>query len=899
MLSTPKLQLPSLPHLSFSPTILLHSPFLFVSIGLFVLMALSSIWRTARALFALVVAGGALWALYEIANAVNRVVGGTSKTGWITMPSINGGKMTSLPILKTQTLNVGVMLALLIVVVAVFIFYGAVKSSGYSMGYVMNRLWVYFTDDPVIRGKHKDVYTFPNVTIGVGIGEAEPRLPGASEKAGKQIEIKAKDRFLNMGIIGPIGSGKTFMTMKPQIYQDLENISQGVMANMLWISPQPEPSVEKYAESLGIKVRRIHIIDGQMDGKGTNIRFNPLFGDNIDAVISNVNIMLNEQTGDKAKGAAFFDDMAAQATTDSLQLYKYLYGFDEFGNPVEIDMIGWYDRYLVQMNELFFDAVRVQQVSDLEQRGQLDRPLSEVRGDRIRQIVWPKLAYAEKMMLRRAAVSIITEFDGDVDGKNAEAYKNIIRGLRGKVRVLISSQYVQELLGRENEQAKDRPNFAFESWIDPPEWIPPKLTNPFPSGNGFVNLLNKFKYHKYIDEQMQVWKTEAPTKHKGELLSVITGQTDTGKLVGRMVLVFEQQAVLNRPGKDNDKPPVYCYVDEYPSYATRSINEIRTQGRKHCHGMVMAHQSRGQMDDVARNYRRTLESSTRHWVYLSNLGFEDAEDVSKMCGKVKRIKTNTSTRQVRMSGLGKDDGGPLVTKSEQEEMVARFSSDFIRYDMGKNEVIYIGVDDRQGQRPLRMRIVEPRENKTLIKKAVATPGQPAKSAKKRPYKVSAYPPHDIVAKVKWPILTFGHKTLYVYRWGMTVERDAYTDKVPVDPNERFESAQQTEPEPKLLKDIFDENFFNPNEKNKTSEEDDIMEKRVRKIKTTFGKQAVAKSEEDHIDPPEQTNLNEVTRLESEEIQLCKQDGTPLNKKVVGDTIRYVCPTCCARTYQDR
>ncbi|WAH35963.1 type IV secretory system conjugative DNA transfer family protein [Alicyclobacillus dauci] len=436
-----------MPHFTFSMAMFVHHPVFLLIPALVILMILSSIWRMARFLFALSLVGGIGYGLYALGNVVNHAMNRTKgKSNWITMPMISGkDKPSAIPIMQVHGFNDGVMIVLIILALAGALFYGAVKSSGYSIGYVLNRLWVYFAS-PIYRGGKGDTYTFPNVTLGVGIGEAEPGLPGASNGAGRRVVMEAKDRFLNMGIIGPIGSGKTFMTMKPMIFQDLEAISQGTMANIVWISPQPEPSVEKYAESLGLTVRRIHIIDGQVDGKGTNIRFNPLSGNDIDAIISNVNIVLNEQTDDKGKGDAFFDTMAAQATTDSLQLYKYLHGFDSEGNQVEIDMIGWYDNYLVRMDELFYEATRVQLVSDLAIRGQSDTPITEARADWIRRVVWPKISESERTMLRRAAASIINEFGGDVSGKNAEAYKNIIRGLRGKVRVLISSQYVQELL---------------------------------------------------------------------------------------------------------------------------------------------------------------------------------------------------------------------------------------------------------------------------------------------------------------------------------------------------------------------------------------------------------------------------------------------------------------------
>ena len=882
---TPKL---ALPHLSLSLAPLLQHPLFLIAPVLLILMALASIWRTARALFGLALVGGIGYGLFSLAQTINHAMHHKKgSNSWVVMPTINGkNQPMALPVLQVHGLNDGAILVLLILAVAGAIFFGAVKSSGYSMGYVANRLWVFFTA-PIYRGGRGDVYSFPNVTLGVGIGEAEPGLPGSSQGAGKRVVVESKDRFLNTGIIGPIGSGKTFMTMKPMMYQDLEQLAQNTMANLVWISPQPEPSVEKYAEKLGITVRRIHIIDGQVDGKQTNVRFNPLSGNDIDAIISNVNIVLNEQTGDKGKGDAFFDTMAAQATTDSLQLYKYLHGFDDEGNPVEIDMIGWYDNYLVRMDELFYEASRVQWVSELAKLNQLEVSQTERRTDWIRRVVWPKLSEAERTMLKRAAASIMNEFGGDVSGKNADAYKNIIRGLRGKVRVLISSQYVQELLGSDIPQAKDRPNFSFESWIDPKEWTPPQFENPFPMNGGWLSRWkSKNQYKKYLQEQMQVWKQEAPTFRKGELLSVITGQTDTGKLVGRMVLVFLQQAVLNRPGKDNDKPPVYTYVDEYPSYATRSINEIRTQGRKHCHSMVMAMQSRAQMEEVGRGYLRTMEGSTRHWVYLSNLGADDAMDVSKLCGKVKRIRTSQSARQIRMGGLGKDDGGPLVTKSQQEELVERFSSHFIRYDLGENEVIYVGVKNRRGQRPLRMRINEPQENKALVKKVASSLDKPQRTKKKPSRPIPVYPSLELVAKIKWPILTLGGKTLYIYRWGLSLGRDVYGPKRKMEWDEPVVDVQ-----PKLLKDLFDEGFFqetprppstSQSEETQSPSDDETMEQRRQRLKTMWNK----KKQETQSDEPQHETTTDVN------VMYCVNDGNVMNPHTRKDgTTLYKCSLC--------
>jgi len=502
-------------------------------------------------------------------------------------------------------------------------------------------------------------------------------------------------------------------------------------------------------------------------------------------------------------------------------------------------------------------------------------------------------------MLRRAAASIINEFGGDVQGKNADAYKNIIRGLRGKVRVLLSSGYVQELLGSDIPRAKDRPNFSFESWIDPSEWIPPKFQNLFQSTGGwFSTWMTKRKYRKYADEQMKAWKTAAPHGHKGELLSVITGQTDTGKLVGRMVLVFLQQSVLNRPGKDNDKPPVYSYVDEYPSYATRSINEIRTQGRKHCHSMVMAMQSRAQMEEVGRGYLRTMEGSTRHWVYLSNLGADDAMDVAKLCGKVKRIRTSQSTRQLRMGGLGRDDGGPLVTKSQQEELVDRFSPQFIRYELGENEVVYVGVKNRKGQKPLRMRITEPHENKALVKKLLMAPTRTSRTAKsKRQRPIPVYPRSEVVAKVKWPVVTFGDKTLYVYRWGISLGRDMYGKTTRVDPNETF-----VEVEPKLLKDVFGEEFFRSTSTDIPHTEDtrfshkepDEMERRRERLHNAWHKKKTAQENDNHATEADDTfkTASDKTEPNDDKELYCVNDGNRMKKHSTkgGQTI-YKCSLC--------
>ena len=766
----------------------LHSPLFFIVPVLLGLLILSSAWRTARYLLTLGILGAAVYGLFSLSRLVNNKMAGNSKG--IVMPWLtNGHKQVSLPVYQGSNINYGLIVAVAVLLLAIAAVHFMIKGSGYSWGYALSRLGKYLFGD-IRKRDGGNVYTFPSVTIGTAIGEAEPGLPGDNINAGHSVKIEGLDRMLNQGIIGPIGSGKTFMTMKPMIFQDLESIAQGTLANMVWISPQPEPSIEKYAESLGIKVRRIHIIDGQ-SGEGTNIRFNPLDGEDIDAVISNVNVILNEQTADGRKGDAFFDTMASQATTDSLQIYKYMHGFDNEGNRREIDIPGWFDDYLIQMNELYKEAKKIMIVSGLYSQKEPNLNAINVMAPRVRWLaekVWPKLSEAEQNMLHRAALSIMNEFgydpsleskDKDKDGnqnkktagaesRSAESYKKIIMGLRGKVRVLISSHAVQELLGANVKSAEGRPNFNFKTWIDPSEWARPKDISA---------------------KEIETWRKEAFAAHKGELLSVITGQTDTGKLVGRMMLVFLQQDVLNRPGEDNDKPPVYTYVDEYPAYATKSINEIRTQGRKHCHSMTVAMQSRAQMESIAKGYLETMESSTRHWVYLSNLGVDDALAVSKLCGKVKKLTVNRSTRQIRMGGLGHDNGQPLETRSEREELVDRFSSDFIRYGLSENEVIYVGVKNRKGHAPIRMRIQEPRERADIVKKVM---GEAAKSPKKVKIKVkptSVYPSKEQVARVKRPLLTYRGHTVYFYHWGLSLEHDMeeakpVTESAPEDVQEK-------------------------------------------------------------------------------------------------------------------
>ncbi|WP_258111127.1 type IV secretory system conjugative DNA transfer family protein [Alicyclobacillus sp. SP_1] len=728
------------------------------------LWILSAFFRIARGLLTVLLVGIAGYGLMRLAKWGNKV--GRTALSWrhqasgMRLPVLRGALG-----LQTPLIQLGDLWVLLLVLGMVTVAWIGMMRRGYGLGYAVRRV-VSVYRRPIRRGK-APLYETPDVVIGLSLGEAEPGLPGDREKSGKKVILRGSDRCLNMGIVGPIGSGKTYRTMKPMIHQDLEAIAKGTLANVLWMSPQPEPSIETYAESLGITVRRIHVIDGQVGGKGTNVRFNPLAGATMDDIVANMNILLNEQTGDKARGAAFFDDMAAQATTDSLQLYRYLYGFDTLGNPVEIDVIGWYDRYLVQMDDLFMDAARVRAMAhgDASTRAHS----KDARLDHFQATLWPRLSQAEHKMLERAANSIYSEFGGSVDGKNAEAYKNILRGLRGKVRVLISSPLVQALFGHPGEQSEgeERPNFSFESWIDPPEWMPTKDATSF--GNG----------------------PDAARAHPGELLSVITGQTETGKLVGRMILVFLQQAVLHRPGKDNDKPPVYTYVDEYPLYATRSIQEIRTQGRKHGHQMVMAMQSRAQMEEVGRGYLHTMEGSTRHWIYLSNLGYEDARFVSQVSGSVSRVKTTRSARQIRAGGLGKDDGHPLVTKSHSEEKVPRFSIEYLRYGLTEHEALYVGVSEQRGQLPQRIRMIEPTIKASLQRKVARASKTSHTAEKRRP--ISVYPSKAAVARAKRPLFTWGSKTLYVYRYGVSFEADPSDD---VSKAEQYATDPPETPTPK-------------------------------------------------------------------------------------------------------
>ena len=145
----------------------------------------------------------------------------------------------------------------------------------------------------------------------------------------------------------------------------------------------------------------------------------------------------------------------------------------------------------------------------------------------------------------------------------------------------------------------------------------------------------------------------------GEITFICTRRGDLGasshKAFGLFFLVAMQNAVLRRPGGENNRIPNFLYIDEFPDFIGKSTEAIFTMYRKYRVGTTISAQNLAQLEtpNSKENYKTTILSNCaskiftgngtieelqwwssefgkrREWVYSSDIDFEKMEYDSK------------------------------------------------------------------------------------------------------------------------------------------------------------------------------------------------------------------------------------------------------------------------------
>ena len=113
--------------------------------------------------------------------------------------------------------------------------------------------------------------------------------------------------------------------------------------------------------------------------------------------------------------------------------------------------------------------------------------------------------------------------------------------------------------------------------------------------------------------------------NNGEFTFVCTRRGDLGstahKAFGLFFLISMQNAVLRRPGTENDRIPNFTYIDEFPEFMSRSTEAIFTMYRKYKVATCISTQSLSQLeyaDNISSNYKTTILTNCASKIFTGN-----------------------------------------------------------------------------------------------------------------------------------------------------------------------------------------------------------------------------------------------------------------------------------------
>ena len=128
----------------------------------------------------------------------------------------------------------------------------------------------------------------------------------------------------------------------------------------------------------------------------------------------------------------------------------------------------------------------------------------------------------------------------------------------------------------------------------------------------------------------------------GELTFVCTRRGDLGKSIhksfGLFFLLLMQNAVLRRPGNENNRIPHFLYIDEFPEFLSSSTESIFTLYRKYRVGATISAQTLSQLGEVSESYKQTILANCINKMTFGNNSIEDNEWWEKEFGNIRYWK---------------------------------------------------------------------------------------------------------------------------------------------------------------------------------------------------------------------------------------------------------------------
>lgn len=157
--------------------------------------------------------------------------------------------------------------------------------------------------------------------------------------------------------------------------------------------------------------------------------------------------------------------------------------------------------------------------------------------------------------------------------------------------------------------------------------------------NVLCNKVNNINYEKAL-------------KH-GEVILVCTRRGDLGASVhqafGTFLLLLMQHSVLSRPGTERTRVPHFLYIDEFPTFLSKTTSAIFTLYRKYRVGTIISAQNLSQFGTVnGANYRQTVMANCSTKIVFGNNTPEDNDWWEKELGEKREWK---ATRDYEPQGL--------------------------------------------------------------------------------------------------------------------------------------------------------------------------------------------------------------------------------------------------------
>ncbi|MBM7562850.1 type IV secretory system conjugative DNA transfer family protein [Fusibacter tunisiensis] len=152
----------------------------------------------------------------------------------------------------------------------------------------------------------------------------------------------------------------------------------------------------------------------------------------------------------------------------------------------------------------------------------------------------------------------------------------------------------------------------------------------------------------------------------GTILAMTTAQgtlnSTLSELLGRLLIINFQSAVMKRKGDENTRSPYFMYIDEFQVYTNPEFADMLTMGRSYRVGTILATQNRqliaGDGKSEGLIFLEAVTANTRNQILLPDLPYTDAQYFSNSFGtkKSKRVSFGKSggSKDIGYSGRSKN-----------------------------------------------------------------------------------------------------------------------------------------------------------------------------------------------------------------------------------------------------